>query len=422
VPSQNEPRFSLLNRRSLWHWVAASAFAIVLAACGGGADTMPTPALAAAWTASQSDLNEDLSALNFPAQSPTTITDQTVRELARVAIGGSNIRIKFSNRFGASPLTLDKARVARWSGAAAIDPSTDHAVTFAGAQSVTIAAGAEAWSDPVDMTVPAQTVLAVSLYIKNATIATAHRFATVSTYVGSGDQTSAPVMSAAAANARSSAYFMSEIDVEHPTPATVVVAFGDSITQGVATSTNAFLDWPSQLANRLATAKPDVSVVNAGLSGNRWLNNIFGVRGLDRFSEDVLKVTGVTHTIIFMGINDLGLSQNYPSQTVTADQVIGAMATAIAQAKAKKIKVFLGTITPFKGAAYYTDAGEAKRQAINAWIRANKDVDGVVDFDKVLQDSADPLQADASLVISDHLHPNDVGQGRMAAAVDLSWF
>lgn len=393
----------------------------VLAACGGEGDDSPSATVqVATWTASQSDLNEDLSALGIAKPNPAAFQNQTFRQIARIAVGGTNIRVKFSNKYGATPLTLDKVRIAKSIGAAAIDVSSDQPVTFSGATALTLAAGQELWSDPIKLSVDAHAQLAVSIFTQQATIATAHRFSNTSTYVATGDQTSASTLSAAASSTSSSSYFMSEIDVERTAPTKVIVAFGDSITDGNASTTNAYLDYPDQLANRALAKDPNLSVVNAGLGGNRWLNDVFGTKGVERFASDALGVSGVSDVIILLGVNDLGFSLLYPDQVVTSDQVIAAATTVIAQAKAMNVRVFMGTITPFKGAFYYTDAGEAKRQAINAWIRTNKDIAGVVDFDKAMQDPSDPLSLPAAWQSGDHLHPNDAGYGQMAATVDLS--
>lgn len=420
VPEHKYMRSSQV-RRKLLKCSAILAFTYVLTACGGG-NVDSTATRAAAWTASQSDLTEDVSALGIPKPTPAEFTNQTIRQVARLSLDGNLVRIKFSNRFGKVPLTLNKVHVARSVGAAEIDTSSDHAVTFAGAPSVTIEAGQDRWSDAVALPVEPQIRLAVSIYMEKATIATGHRFSTSSTYVSTGDQTTARDIFSAAENVRSSSYFMSEIAVERSDASKVVVAFGDSISDGVASSTNAFLDYPSQLSNRALKIDRNISVVNAGMGGNRWLNTPFGLPGVRRFTEQVLGVTGVTHTIILLGTNDLGLSQLYQDQVVTAEQVIAAMTEVISLAKAKNVKVYLGTLIPFKGGFFYTIEGEAKRQTINAWVRANQEVAGVIDFDKAIQDPEDPLRIPTHLHSGDSLHPNDAGYAKLATAVDLAMF
>jgi len=410
----------LLNKRDLLRLCSTLVMAAGLAACGGGDDPVNR---VATWTASQSDLNEDVSVFGFFPPDPLNFTDQTLRQIVRIAVDGKNPKFKFSNRYGSSPLTIDGVHVARSSGGGAIDTATDKSILFNGASSITIPAGKEVWSDSVEMVVPKQTTLAVSLYIKNARIATAHRFSNTTTYAGAGNQLSIGAMSGVLANARASSYsppatsyFLSEISVERNVPTKVVVAFGDSITDGFGSTLDSYLDYPSQLANRALAANMNLSVVNSGLGGNRWLNDRFGEKGVTRFAKDVLDITGVTDVIILLGTNDFGNGAAF-GQVVTADQVIQGMQTAIQQAKAKGVKVYLATIMP-RGS---TGENEEKRQAVNAWIRNNKDVAGIVDFDKAMGDSSDPLRMPSAWT-ADGLHPNDMGYAKMAEAVDITKF
>ncbi|MDB5937826.1 MAG: hypothetical protein JWP77_190, partial [Polaromonas sp.] len=162
------------------------------------------------------------------------------------------------------------------------------------------------------------------------------------------------------------------------------------------------------------------SVVNSGIAGNRWLVDIFGPNANSRFDRDVLNVAGVTHTIILLGVNDFRNSFRFPAQAVTTDQVITSMATAVGKSKAKGLKVLLGTIMPCKGEAFCPASVDADRQVVNTWIRNNRNVDGVVDFDRVMQNPADPAAINPAYDSGDRLHPNDAGYGAMAAAIDLA--
>jgi len=398
-----------------------------------------SPTRAAAWTAPPSDLNQDLTGVGYPRPKPSRFKDQTIRQIERVSVDGNDLRFKFSNIFGTEPLKLDKVRFAQSAGGGAIDPSTNRAVTFNGASSVTIPAGQECWSDPVAMQVAAQTNLAVSIYLADAAVATGHPFATTMSYIANGDETSAalisteigktqqPVNSSCQNNINPSCqYYLSEIDVERAMPTKVVVAFGDSITSSGAVGTvDSFISYPDQLAKRALSFNPNISIVNQGIGGNRWLHDKWGTKGVTRFARDVLGVTGVTDVIILLGVNDLNIPRYYPRETVTADQIIAAMTTVIQQAKARNVKIFMGTILPDSCALppvnvtpTCPDEREAKRQAVNAWIRSNKEI-AVVDFDKALRDPANPLQITPSLR-HDDIHPNAAGNARMAAAVDLS--
>ncbi|MCO4887894.1 G-D-S-L family lipolytic protein [Cupriavidus phytorum] len=421
------------------------AIAAVLSGCGGGDnDTPPSSASpptqtstfeVAAFVAPQSDLLEETGFAGLTPSFPQ-FKEQTIRQVAHLSTGGSALKIKFSNLFGVEPLTLDKVHIARNLGNGNIDASTDKALTFSGSQSVTIAPGSEVYSDVIAYPTAAFTDISVSIYMKSATVRTARRFSTTTTYLGTGDLTSSAAMPSA--TKLSSIYYMSQVSVVRDSKVNVIVAMGDSITEGGGSTTDAYNSWPDQLA-RIANSRFEVAVVNAGLGGNRWVKDGLGQCGLCRLDRDVLSVPGVTHVILSLGVNDIGLGYYYsntfkdPSQLVTAKQITDNIQAAVDKAKAKGIKVFLGTITPFKGTYYYTSGqpgevpfgatvpynGEQVRQDVNAFIRANKTIDGFIDFDKVMQDPSDPQKALTAWTFDGTLHPNDVGYAHMAQAVDV---
>lgn len=369
------------------------------------------------WYGAPQNYNETF--FTTPAASYTE--NVTLRQIMHVSAGGNSVRMKISNRYGKEALKVDAASIARSAGGGAIDPTTLTPVTFNyGRSSLTVAPGEEAWSDPVRFKVRELSNVAVSLYIKNKTPrATEHSLGRQTNYMATGNQTAYAKLSGATANQYYS--FTSALDVSQTGRAKVIVAFGDSITDGFSSTVSANNRYPNYLARRLAgiPSLGHVSVVNAGISGNRWKHDVVGPKGEGRFESDVLDRSGVTHTIILLGINDLGFSALVPAQNVTATDVTNAMQTAINTAKARGVKVYLGTLLPFKGAGYYTQDGESKRQQINAWIRANKTVDGVVDFDLATRNPADPLAMNPAYDSGDHLHPNDAGYEAMANAVDV---
>ena len=419
----------------------ALALIALLSACGGGSDNSAPPATAsfstAAFVAPQSDL---LETTGFAGQLPafSQFQEQTVREIAHLSTGGSSLKIKLSNEFGTNPLTLDKVHIAQNLGHGTIDPSTDKAVTFSGQTSVTIPAGQVIESDDISFQTKAFMDLSVSIYMKSAAVRTARRYSETTTYVGAGDLTSSSAIPNA--TTETSIYYLAGVTVQRDKKTNVVVAIGDSITEGGASATiDAYNSWPDQLA-RLANAEFEVSIVNAGLGGNRWVKNTFGPCGVCRIARDVLNVPGVTHVIMALGVNDIGLGYYYsntlkdPTQLVTSQQIISAIQEAVSQAKAKGLKVYLGTITPFKGTYYYTSGqpnevpfgstvpynGEQVRQEVNAFIRTNTQIDGVIDFDKTMQDPSDPLHVRAAWSFDGTLHPNDIGYAHMAQTVDLN--
>ena len=419
-----------LTRRSLFKsLVAVAVLSAGLLGCGGNNDNDNANALEskfyASWSGSMSDATQVLPGA-APAV-PQSFNNQTVRHVLRLSLGGNTLRVKVSNLFGKSPITFTAVRVAKSTGLSSVDVSTDKSVTFNGQASVTLAAGTELVSDAVSLEVAPLTNIAVSMYFSSPTaMPTVHALGRQTAYIAAGNQTATSSIPAATADQRQSYYGLTSVEASSTQKTNVVVTFGDSITDGFNSTVDASKRYPNQLDDRLkAAGSSRISVVNQGISGNRWLNDVAGPSGNSRFDRDVLNVTGVTHAIILLGTNDLGFSASLaPTQPVTAEQVIAAMNTAIAKSKTKGIKVFVGTILPFKGTRlgfpYYTDAAEAKRQAINTFIRNSKEIDGVVDFAGALQNPADPLTINPIYDSGDGLHPNDAGYGAMAAAIDLS--
>ena len=357
-----------------------------------------------------------------PQQAPA-FNNQTVRQVVRLSLGGDALRVRLTNLFGKVPLTVSAVRVARSAGQSSIDPGTDVAVTFGGQTSVTIAAGAEAISDAIVVPVAPLANLAISMYFGGpVTIGTIHPVARQTAYTIAGNQVSSATLAGASADPFAAYYALAAVETSSTQATRLLVAFGDSQTDGSGSTVDAARRFPNQLDDRLKGAgQPRTGVVNSGIGGNRWLNDFAGPSGLNRLERDLLAVPGATHALMLMGINDIGFSVSIaPSQEVSADQITAAIATALGRARARGIKVILGTLLPYQGTEYYTSAGEAKRQAVNAWIRTTSGADGVVDFDHVMRSTANPAVLNPAYDSGDHLHPNDAGYAAMAAAVDLA--
>ena len=359
---------------------------------------------------------------------PPTINNQTVRMIVNTSIGGHRVRVQLSNAFGTSALKIGAAHVALRDKDSAIVGGSDRPLTFSGKPGFTIPAAAEVLSDPVNLDVPKLADLVISLYIPGeVTTPTVHLTGLHPTYISQqpGDLTgSASIDDPKPVQLW---YFISAVDVEAPSKSGLIVAFGDSITDGATSTPDTNRSWPSQLAERLAANKStaDVAIVNEGISGNRLLNDGAGISALARFDRDALSQPGVKWLIVLEGINDIGLGARAdadPGDAVTADDLIAAHKQIIERAHMHGIKVIGATLTPYVGAAYATDQGEAVREAVNQWIRTSGAYDAVIDFDAAVQDPANPKQIRATFNIRDHLHPNDDGYKAMAAAVDLSLF
>jgi lysophospholipase L1-like esterase len=393
----------------------------------------------ATWAASvQAPSSVTLSTFGEPTSPALSGFDnQTVRNIVFTSVGGQVLRIHLSNTFGTQPLVVGSATVGVELSGAQLVPSTIRYVTFDGRRSVTIPAGAEAISDPVRLAVHPLEDLAISLYLPSPTGATTYHFASQQTnYVASGDQAGqeGPASYSALASippGGSSWFYVSDVDVgPSRSSGQTVVAFGDSITDGWQSQVNANDRWPSLLAKRLVAALGDRApgTVDEGIGGNRVLNGspCFGQSALTRFGRDVLSVPSVRDVILLEGINDIGFSQtpntgcSVPNTNVTAGQIINGYRQIIARAHTHGLKIFGGTLVPFKGAAYWSPAAEAKREAVNKWIRTSHAFDGVIDFAKATEDPYDPQYLNPAYNSGDNLHPNDAGYQAMANAINLA--
>ena len=346
--------------------------------------------------------------------------------IAHTSIGGRRVRIELSNAFGSAPLVVGAAHVALRDKESAIVAASDRAVLFGGRPTCWIPPGATVISDPVNLDAPAASDLAVSIYIPgNATADTMHAVGLHTTYVSKeGDTTGVPTM--ADATTTQSFYFLTNVDVLAPTDAAAIVTFGDSITDGAVSTPNTDRSWPSFLARRLAAnGGANIAVLNQGISGNRLLRDGAGVNALARFDRDVLAQPGVKWLMILEGINDIGLGSR-PDTPVTdavgSDELVAALKQLIERAHVRGIKVIGGTLTPYEGAAYYSEGGEMIRETVNQWIRSAGAFDAVVDFDAATRDPEHPKQFRAGFNNGDHLHPNDAGYEAMADAIDLAVF
>ncbi len=356
-----------------------------------------------------------------------TLVDSTLREVVHTSAAGSELRVRLSNEFGTEALRIDAASVALSAGDSSIDTSSLHQLAFGGSPSIVIPPGAEVLSDPVPMATPAFANLAISLYLPLQQISdvSVHSSAQQDNYAQTGNHVSAASLTAPVVVP--SWYFVKGVDVVPvASHAAAVVAFGDSITDGAYATENANHRWPDYLAVRLHD-NPDtahLSVLNEGIGGNCVLIHCVGQNALARFDRDVLAQAGVKYVIVLESINDIGAlhNPNRPNYTLTAEDLEQGLAQLVARAHEHGIKVFGATLTPYKGAGYFTEKGEQIREAVNHWILTSGVFDGTIDFDKATRDPASPLVFAAQYDSSDHLHPKDAGYSAMADSIDLSLF
>ena len=349
----------------------------------------------------------------------------TIRQIVRPGIGGSAVRIRLSNLHGTGPVTVGAAQVAQRAGGADIEVGSGQALRFDGQASVTIAQGASDTSDPVAMTVAPLRELAVSLYLPAASgtvPSTIHGAGMQTAYIARGaDLSAAPVFPATETD--DSRYFLTDLEVVAAANAQAVVVVGDSIADGIGSALDANARWPDLLAARLAPSS--VAVVNAGIAGNRLLKDaskpFVGASVLARFARDALDKPGVRWIVLHAGINDISAADMLAarSEQVSAQQIIDGMQTLIRQAHDRGLKICGATLLPYGGVGkpfIHSAAGEAKRQAVNAWIRDAGKFDAVVDFDQALRDSGRSSRLAPAFDSGDHLHPNERGYHAMAEA------
>jgi len=371
-------------------------------------------------------------AMQTPLAPPATFDNVTLREIVRVTIGGRTIRVRLSNAQGGEPLVIGAASVGIRSSGASLRQGSLRSLRFAGSRTISIAPGGVAISDPVALSVDAQDDLAISLYVPRPQAGTtqltlAHQTSFAST---TGDFTAA--IDLPVASTITTWYWLSGVEVLGNARQRAVVAFGDSITEGFASTTDGNARWPDVLARRLHAQRrtADVAVLNEAISGNRVLNDVIGPGAQRRIDRDLLTQAGVTHVILLEGTNDMGFSQLAPGTfgpgvslaNVSAAEIIAGYEQIILRVHQAGARIYGATVLPFEGAGYYDAAVEPKRAALNQFIRTSGRFDGVIDFDAVMRDPAHPTRMRPEFDSGDHLHPNDAGYTAMGNAVDLRLF
>ncbi len=441
---------------------ARSALPILLLAIPFRADARKPKPLPDHWVATWAAAEVAVPVAEIPANSGEFVpgsADTTLREIVHTSIPTSAaplVRIEFTYVFGTDPLTLGEVHIALADAKTATPPTGDislftaNALTFNGATSVTIPAGAEAVSDPVSLKLPADTDLVISIFVPAQKIATAtfHPDAWQTNFFAPGNVVSQRSLALPPTEFQTTNHwwFLKSVDVQEPAAASTIVAFGDSITDGYGSTPNGNQRWPSILAQRIAGqaqaretshGKPKSSpgptqtlaVVDEGIGGNRILADGYGPSALARFDRDVLALPGVSSVILLEGINDIGVATGphppegaSPGSSLTAAQLEDGLSQLAARAHEHSLRVFGGTLTPYLGAGYSSPAWEAVREELNAWIRTTPAFDGVIDFDKMTANPADPTTLNPGYDHGDHLHPSDAGYKAMADGIPLSLF
>ncbi len=416
------------------------------------------------WLGTWTTANFEMPPANAASLRQTTHLGQelvTLRQVVHLSQGGRMVRVRFSNEFGTAPLTISAAHVAFLSAGSRILPATDKVLLFSGQPAVTIPAGGFVASDSVVERIPifSDLVISIALPAQAIPVITFHNLALQTAFFAAGDQTAAAELSVAelrppglgqpdlarpiqapagdrnivdtprkadvavAAAAppllaqSESWFFLKDVEVDAGRKSSAVVCLGDSITDGAGSTTETNRRYPDVLEGLAAQLSKTmyVAMLNAGIGGNRLLADGVGPVVAQRLDRDVLSQPGARTVILLEGINDIGGTRGAAS----AQELIAALTAIAARAHGKGMRIYGGTLTPFQGAGYYTDAGEQTRQQVNAFLRSNTVFDGVIDFDKALADPAHPAQMLAKYDRGDHLHPSDMGYAAMAGAVSL---
>lgn len=363
---------------------------------------------------------------------PDDLHDATLRQIVHLSIGGRTLLVHISNAFGTAPLLLTSIHVARpvSTSSAAIDPASDRALTFHGSSDVIIPAGAEFISDSLVYPVAPLSDLAISIHFDEPPAQeTGHPGSRSTSYVAHGDLVSAADLPGA--KKVEHWYQIAGVDVQAPSNGAAIVALGDSITDGHATTTNGNNRWTDVLAQRLqqVSALRNIGVLNEGIGGNHLLIDGLGPNALARFDRDVLAQTGVRYLIVLEGVNDLGgltrTKEVSPAEHAAfVQRILAAYEQIITRARTHGIEAVGATILPYMGSNYYHpgQTNEADRQAINNWIRSPGHFAAVVDFDAVIRDPTHPDRMLPAFDSGDHLHPSPAGYAAMANAIPLSLF
>ncbi len=406
-----------LGRRTLCLRIAL--FAILLAAACARPQTGATQNTR--WIATWEAPPQLTETRNLPP--PPGLANSTLRQRLHVSLGGPRARLRLSNEFGDGPLTIAAARMALPAGAGAIQPGSDHALTFGGQAGITIPAGTAATSDAFDYDIAPLSDVVVSLRITVMPAAvTGHPGSRTTSFLQSGDWSAAPQLPSPATTEHW--YVISGLEVLAPARARAIAVLGNSITDGRGSGTDRDDRWPDNLSRRLQSdaRTRDIAVLNAGIGGNCVVQGGLGPTALQRLDRNVLEQPGGHWLIVLEGVNDIGTAGPGDASARVAQDLIAAYRQIIDRAHARGLRVYGATILPFGGSFYDNPDHEAARQTVNQWIRTSAAWDAVIDLDAVVRDPAAPAHLLASADSGDHLHPGEQGYRMIADAIDLGLF
>jgi lysophospholipase L1-like esterase len=350
------------------------------------------------------------------------LTGNSLRQVVRVSIGGEVLRVKFSNEFSKSPVTMHSVQIAASAGGNAINQSTSVILKFNGSQEVTMDPGTAVTSDPVSFNLQPRMDMAITIYFGGTSPdITGHPGSRTTSYLLPGNNAS--VTDFAGSVTTEHWYVINGIDVQAPSASSCIAILGNSITDGRGSTTNMQNRWPDLLSERLLAypGTRQTGVLNLGIGGNCVLRDCLGPSGISRYGKDILRQSGVQSIIIFEGVNDIGGVRSADAAASVASGLIAAYKMMIDSAHTRGLKIYGATITPFKGNGYYNPYSEACRNEVNGWIRNSNRFDAVFDFDYVVRNPEDTISLMSSFQ-NDGLHPDLTGLKKMADCIDLKLF
>ncbi|KYQ80525.1 lipase [Acinetobacter lactucae] len=363
----------------------------------------------------------------FPTNIPEQISNQTIKQISQISLGGEAVRLVFTNQYGDQPLYIDKTTVGLVKGQS-LKSKNAYPVYFSGKLKAQILPGKQLMSDPIQLPVPDHAHLMVNTFIQKPTIfKTFHWDAKQTSWLITGNQT-ANLNTPSSVKTTTARLLLSAIEVKPKRKSHVVAVVGDSITDGATATLDANTRWTDFLAKRLSPHQ--VAVINSGISGNRLLTNGMGDSALERLEKEIFQYSGVKTLIVLVGINDIswpGTAFAPKQQIPTFEALTQGYKRVVDEAHEQGIQVIGATLLPFSGALpntpldnYYQPNKDELRQRINHWMRTSHTFDGVLDLEQGLKDPKHPDRLNPIYDSGDHLHPNDKGNQQMANLVDLN--
>lgn len=363
----------------------------------------------------------------FPTLIPDQISNQTIKQISQISLGGEAVRLIFTNQYGDRPIYIDKTTVGLIKGQS-LKSKNAYPVYFSGKLKAQILPGKQLISDPIQLPVPDHGQLMVNTFIqKPTTFKTFHWDAKQTSWLITGNQT-ADLKAPSRAKTTTARLLLSAVEVKPKRKAHVIAVIGDSITDGATATLDANTRWTDFLAKRLSPHQ--VAVINSGISGNRLLNDGMGDSALERLKKEVFQYSGVKTLIVLVGINDISWPGTAfaPKQPIpTFEALTQGYKRVVDEAHRQGIQVIGATLLPFSGALpntpldnYYQPNKDELRQRINHWMRTSHTFDGVLDLDQGLKDPKHPDRLNPIYDSGDHLHPNDRGNQQMANLVDVN--